>query len=91
MEKERKRNERREKKKADRLGEAGNRVGGILGGAAISTYFHGSDFFRGRGGREGQRYQRFSRPAAITLKVSVRGARELSGGRRGQREKMGRG
>lgn len=38
---------------------------------AISTYFHGSDFFQG----QGYRYQRFSRPAAITLKVSLRGAR----------------
>lgn len=42
-----------ERKKADKLGEAGKRVGGISGGAAISTYFHGSDFFRGRSGRGG--------------------------------------
>lgn len=54
-----------ERKKADRLGEAGKRVGGISGGAAISTYFHGSDFFRGRGGRGGNGISGFHVPRQL--------------------------
>lgn len=47
---EREKEEEREEeggKEAGRLGEAEKRVGGISGGAAISTYFHGSDFSGG--------------------------------------------